>query len=132
MKLTEDFNYILTAQKCDKEYHSLCQKEVLDTVVIPKTNEQETEQLKVSMFVGIAVALTVFLILLIVLVVCIRRHRFKVVVTEPAAISISDHEYENVLENVNTDYHTLNLELVGETNDYSTLQPNVPDYIEIR
>ncbi|XP_071131067.1 uncharacterized protein [Mytilus edulis] len=132
MKLTEDSNYILTAQKCDKEYHSLCQKDVWDTVVIPKTNEQETEELKVSMFVGIAVALTVFLILLIVLVVCIRRHRFKVVVTEPAAISNSDDEYENVQENVNTDYHTLNLELVGETNDYSTLQPNVPDYIEIR
>ncbi|XP_071131071.1 uncharacterized protein [Mytilus edulis] len=132
IKLTEDSNYILTAQKCDKEYHSLCQKDVWDTVVIPKTNEQETEELKVSMFVGIAVALTVFLILLIVLVVCIRRHRFKVVVTEPPAISNSDDEYENVQENVNTDYHTLNLELVGETNDYSTLQPNVPDYIEIR
>ncbi|CAG2217602.1 unnamed protein product [Mytilus edulis] len=34
------------AQKCDKEYHSLCQKDVWDTVVIPKTNEQETEELK--------------------------------------------------------------------------------------
>ncbi|VDI45447.1 Hypothetical predicted protein [Mytilus galloprovincialis] len=78
MKLTEDSNYILTAQKCDKEYHSLCQKDVWDTNGITTNNEQETGDSKgsmVSMYVGIAVALTVLLILVIVLAVCIRRRK---------------------------------------------------------
>ncbi|VDI82260.1 Hypothetical predicted protein [Mytilus galloprovincialis] len=78
MKLTEDSNYILTAQKCDKKYHSLCQKDVWDTKVITTNNEQETGYSKgsmVSMYVGIAVALTVLLILVIALAVCIRRRK---------------------------------------------------------
>ncbi|XP_076072718.1 uncharacterized protein LOC143044544 [Mytilus galloprovincialis] len=147
MKLIEDSYYILTAQNCNNKYYSLCQKDVSDnfsrnteqttgdskgTNNVSINTKPTTKDSKVSMYVGIAVALTILPIAVIVLAVCIRRHRIKVVVTEPAAISNSDHEYENVQENVNTDYHTLNLELVGETNDYSTLQPNVPDYIEIR
>ncbi|CAC5410644.1 unnamed protein product [Mytilus coruscus] len=91
MKLTKDSKYILTAQKCDNKYPSLCQKDVWDTNGITTNNEQETGDSKVSMvsmYVGIAVTLTILLILVIVLAVCVIRRKRSMHKEVPAATDV--------------------------------------------
>ncbi|XP_052070021.1 uncharacterized protein LOC127708904 [Mytilus californianus] len=91
IKLTKDSKYILTAQNCDKNYHSLCQKDVWDTNGITTNNEQETGDSKVSMvsiYVGIAVTLAILLIFLIVLAVCVRRRKRSMHKEVPAATDV--------------------------------------------
>ncbi|CAG2217595.1 unnamed protein product [Mytilus edulis] len=148
MKLTPDSNYTLIASNCDNAYHSLCQKDVsgrnnddmppyttqpslprtaqstMYTDGIPKNKEQETVDLKVSMYVGIAVSLTTLLIVVVVLAVCIlrrKRYMHKDVSTIPDvyySTVTGDQIHENkshTLDGANADQGDANLMVSAKT-----------------